>query len=58
MDQLFRGNSTSQLRGHGIGLALTRKILELHRAELTINTKRGVGSRFSIAFGAAADVRA
>ena len=41
---------TRRYEGSGLGLALTRKYLELNEAELTVSTEKGRGSVFTIGF--------
>ena len=36
------------INGHGLGLALTRQIIELHHGSLSINQEREVGAEFII----------
>ncbi|NPA29442.1 MAG: GHKL domain-containing protein [Epsilonproteobacteria bacterium] len=35
-DQLFEAFHTTKTKGHGLGLALTRQIIEAHRGEITV----------------------
>lgn len=46
----YRTANTSQISGSGIGLALTKKIIELHKAHLTLESSSNKGSCFSISF--------
>jgi signal transduction histidine kinase len=49
-EPFYRGNSTSETSGHGLGLALTRKIIQLHKAIISVDSQLKVGSTFSIRF--------
>jgi signal transduction histidine kinase len=49
-EPFYRSNSTAQVQGHGLGLALTRKIIQLHSAELHVKSESGKGTTFSINF--------
>ena len=46
----FRGSTTSSTEGHGIGLWMTRKILESMDGELLIYSELGKGTQFSLRF--------
>ena len=43
---------TRRYEGAGLGLALTRRYLELNDARLSVRSEKGVGSRFTIHFSA------
>lgn len=42
------GGYTRKFEGTGLGLALTKKYIELNNAELKVESKKGIGSTFSI----------
>lgn len=42
------GDEVSQRTGHGLGLALSRDIVELHHGNLRVQSKVGAGSKFTI----------
>ena len=42
------GSSTREHEGTGIGLALTKELIELHKGKITVNSKEGEGSEFII----------
>ncbi len=50
--QFFRARNArkSQVGGTGIGLMLTHKLVELHRGEITVSSKEGTGSSFTLKF--------
>lgn len=42
------GSSTREQEGTGIGLALTKELVELHKGQITVNSKEGEGTEFII----------
>lgn len=49
----FRGKNSIIARGHGLGLALTQKIIHLHRGKITISSQKGKGTRVQVNLPAA-----
>jgi signal transduction histidine kinase len=47
-EPFFRSNSIRNRDGHGIGLSLVRRIVNLHRGSIEVTSKVGVGSTFSV----------
>jgi signal transduction histidine kinase len=47
-DPFFRANSVKSYNGHGIGLTLTKKIIELHNGTISIDSKLGKGTDIKI----------
>jgi signal transduction histidine kinase len=45
-----RSGSSRQFQGSGLGLALTRKYLELNGAKISVQTEKGKGTTFTIHF--------
>ena len=41
---------TRESKGTGLGLALVKQILDFHNAEISVNSKKGVGTLFTIIF--------
>ncbi len=42
------GSATRKHEGTGIGLALTKELIELHKGNISVNSKKGEGSEFII----------
>ncbi len=57
LDKIFdmyfqiKSASSSQMIGSGIGLAFTKKIIELHNGSITVKSKKNEGSEFTIKIG-------
>ncbi|MBL7933099.1 MAG: HAMP domain-containing histidine kinase [Bacteroidia bacterium] len=49
-EPFYRSNNTAEIKGHGIGLALTKKILDLHGCPVKIESRKNVGSIFTLNF--------
>lgn len=48
----YRSKSHVHVVGHGIGLSLTKKILEIHHAKISVHSQLGSGTVFSLEFKA------
>jgi len=46
--QIFKPFFTDKNRGTGLGLAITKNIIEKHHGSITVNSKEGKGSTFTI----------
>lgn len=44
----YRGSSAGKVKGHGIGLALARKIVQLHGGTIEVFSKTGEGTTFVV----------
>ncbi|WP_018621829.1 sensor histidine kinase [Spirosoma luteum] len=47
-EPFYRSDSTMTINGHGIGLALTRRIIELHQGHINVESEVGQGTTFWI----------
>jgi len=49
-EPFFRTNNTAETNGHGIGLALVKKITDFHNVHINIISKKDIGSSFELTF--------
>ncbi|MEI6594595.1 MAG: HAMP domain-containing sensor histidine kinase [Bacteroidota bacterium] len=49
-EPFYRGNDTRNISGHGIGLSLVKRIVELHNGNIEVKSQQGIGSTFTITF--------
>lgn len=47
-EPFYRSEMTMTVKGHGIGLALTKRIIELHKGQIKVESKVGKGTTFRI----------
>lgn len=47
-EPFYRSESTMTINGHGIGLALTQRIIELHQGHIQVESEVGKGTSFRI----------
>ena len=47
---LIRGENAKRIPGHGLGLALAKKIVELHHGDIQISTAVNKGTTISLKF--------
>ncbi|MEL6459595.1 MAG: ATP-binding protein [Cyanobacteria bacterium J06621_15] len=45
-----RASNVGQIPGHGLGLSIVKQYVELHRGEITLVSKEGVGTTFIVSF--------
>ncbi|WP_416864833.1 MAG: sensor histidine kinase [Imperialibacter sp.] len=47
-EPFHRGSNAQNIKGHGIGLSLVQRIVKLHEGTLTLISKKGEGSTFTL----------
>ena len=57
-ERFYRAKTGRRREGAGLGLAVTRRIVELHRSELTVESRVGEGTVFAFALAVAPPTRA
>ena len=50
LDKIFMPFFTSKKHGSGIGLSLSRQIMHLHKGSITVRSKPGMGTTFTLTF--------
>ncbi len=50
-EPFYRGSNQQLSQGSGIGLYLTRKIVDIHKAQISVKSEPGKGSVFEVALG-------
>lgn len=51
----YRVYSDKKIPGHGLGLALTARVIELHGGSIDVKSEVGIGSTFTVVLGRAAN---
>ncbi len=54
-EPFYRSENTAGIRGHGIGLALTSRIIQLHKGQLRVDSEEGKGTTVLVTFPLAND---
>lgn len=52
---LFYQGKVDQFKGSGLGLALTKEIIQLHKGDITVKSQQGLGTTFIISLPAGSD---
>lgn len=47
-EPFYRAANTINIKGHGIGLSLAKKIVELHRGTILLESSQGKGAKFTV----------
>jgi len=48
-EPFYRGTVAGSVRGHGIGLSLAKKIIEIHQGQISVVSQQGLGTEITIA---------
>ncbi len=51
-ESFYRSKSTASVRGHGIGLSLAKKIIDIHHGEISVYSRPGEGTTITLSFPA------
>ncbi len=51
-EPFYRSNNTRKISGHGIGLSLVNKIIQLHQGQIIVESKLDVGTKIIVDFPA------
>lgn len=49
-EAFYRNEKTKEISGHGIGLPLTQRIVEIHAGKISVHSEEGFGSVFTVDF--------
>ncbi|MFY0256383.1 ATP-binding protein [Chitinophaga sp. 30R24] len=47
-EPFYRGQNALQIRGHGLGLSICKKIVQIHNGHITVNSTNGEGTTFTV----------
>src|SRR5699024_1738213 len=51
-ERFYRGNDSknNQVKGYGLGLAITKSLVKAHNGSIEVESKVGVGTKFTMVF--------
>jgi len=52
----YRASNSNSARGHGIGLSLVQKIMQVHSGKVTVSSVLGVGSTFTLSLPTSTEI--
>jgi len=47
-EPFYRGRNAQQIRGHGLGLSICKKIVQLHKGDISLSSTPGKGTVFTV----------
>lgn len=47
-EPFYRGSNSHQVRGHGLGLSICKKIVQLHNGRISVASEQGQGTTFTV----------
>jgi signal transduction histidine kinase len=47
-EPFYRAEATQSIKGHGVGLALTQRIIKLHSGKISVTSQVGKGTQFVV----------
>ena len=52
-EPFYRGSMAGSIKGHGIGLSLAKKIIEIHQGQISVFSQPGIGTEITISLPSA-----
>ncbi len=47
-EPFYRGSNSHQVRGHGLGLSICKRIVQLHKGQIVVSSIQGQGTTFTV----------